>query len=123
MTLDRDARKQLLLTRIAFERSALRRDLSRVHQAASLRHLLRGALPGGIGQALLGASKLPGSTAGWLALALSLLRRYRTATTLLGGLAPTWSARRGWRRVRRWGIVAAALGAGVWFGWRALQPR
>ncbi len=123
MTLDRDARKQLLLTRIAFERSALRRDLALVREATSVRHLLRGALPGGVGQALFGANKLPGNTAGWLALGLGLLRRYRTAATLLGGLAPTWSVRRGLRRVRRWGIVAAALGAGAWFGWRALQRR
>jgi hypothetical protein len=122
MMIDRDARKQLLLTRIAFERSMLRSDLTRVRQAASVPHLLRAALPGGVGQALFGADRLPANTAGWLALGLGLLRRYRTAAALLGGLAPAFSLRRSLRRARRVGMVAA-LGAGAWYVWRVFQRR
>ncbi len=126
MTNDRDARKQLLLTRIAFERSMLRSDLTRIRQAASLPHLLRAALPGGVGQALFGANQLPADTAGWVALALGLLRRYRTAALLVGGLAPALGLqhglRRGLRRVRQVGMVAA-LGAGAWYAWRVFGRR
>lgn len=124
MTIDHDARKQLLLTRIAFERSLLRSDLIRVRQAASVPHLLRAALPGGVGQALFGANHLPADTAGWVALALGLLRRYRTAAMLLGSLAPALGLRhrlgRGMRRVRQVGMVVA-LGAGAWAAWRFSQ--
>jgi len=118
--IDRDARKQLLLTRIAFERSMLRSDLARVRQATSVTHLLRSALPGGVGQALFGTNHLPANTAGWLALGLGLLRRYRTVATLVGGLAPALGLRRSLRSARRLGIVAL-LGTGAWYAWRVFK--
>jgi hypothetical protein len=119
-TTDRDARKQLLLTRIAFERSLLRRDMGRVRQAASVPHMLRAALPGGVGQALFGADRLPANTAGWLALGLGLLRRYRTAAALVGGLAPALGLRRSLRSARRLGIVAL-VGTGAWYAWQVFK--
>lgn len=118
--IDRDARKQLLLTRIAFERSMLRSDVGRLREAASVTHLLRSALPGGIGQALIGANRLPANTAGWLALGLGLLRRYRTAAALVGGLAPAFGLRRTLRSARRLGVVAL-LGTGAWYAWRVFK--
>lgn len=126
MTIDHDARKQLLLTRIAFERSLLRSDFARVGQAVSVPHLLRAALPGGVGQALFGANQLPANTAGWVALALGLLRRYRTAAMLIGSIAPALGLRhrvgRGLRRVRLVGMIAA-LGAGAWAAWQVSRRR
>ena len=111
MALDRDARKQVLLTRIAFERVELRRDLARVRQAARLSSLLRSALGPKLGRSLFGA----GGADGWVGVALGLLRRYRIAAALLGGVAPGLRGRRGWPRILRYGALAAA----AWFGWRA----
>ena len=116
--MDRHARKQVLLTRIAFERAELRGDLARVNAAARLPNLLRGAIGGSIGKSLFGAAG-PAGQGGWVGLALSLLRRYRVAAALLGGAAPILRGRGGWRRVVRVGGLAAA----AYFGWRFLQGR
>ena len=123
LPIDRHARKQVLLTRIAFERADLRSDLARVHEAVRLPNLLRGTVGGGIARSLLGIgapARSPGSAAGgWLGLAWSLLKRYRLAAAVLGGAAPLLRGRRGWRRWARLGSLAAA----GWFGWRAWQRR
>jgi len=116
--MDRHARKQVLLTRIAFERAELRGELARVNTAARLPNLLRGAIGGNIGKSLFGAAG-PAGQGGWVGLALSLLRRYRVAAALLGGAAPILSGRGGWRRVVRVGGLAAA----AYFGWRFVQGR
>jgi hypothetical protein len=113
--MDRHARKQVLLTRIAFERMELRRDLARVQQATNVSSLLRTVAGDNLGKTLLGAM-LPGKSS-WLPMALSLLRRYKVAAALVGGLAPTLGGRKGWRRI---GTVAA-LASAAWLGWRAAQ--
>lgn len=114
--IDRHARKQVLITRIAFERAALRHQVAQVHAAARLPNLLRGAFGAGLARSLLGAVDPQG---GWVAVALSLLRRYRVAAALLGSVAPVLRGRGGWRRLLRLGSLAAALYA----GWRLAQRR
>ena len=116
--IDRHARKQVLLTRIAFERATLRSELARVREAAQLPNLLRGTLGANLARSLFGAPG-PAGPGGWVSLALSLLRRYRVAVALLGGLAPALRGRGGWRRILRLGSLAASLYA----GWRLAQPR
>ncbi|HZT56608.1 MAG TPA: hypothetical protein VFA35_10305, partial [Burkholderiaceae bacterium] len=101
---------------IAFERAELRRQLTQVNAAARLPNLLRGVIGGNLGQALFGAAG-PAGQGGWVALALSLLRRYRVAAALLGSAAPMLRGRGGWRRVVRVGVLAAA----AYFGWRLVQ--
>ena len=116
--LDRHARKQVLLTRIAFERADLRSDIAHLNQTVRLPNLLRVAVGGGLAKTLLGvsAAATPG---GWLGTAWGLLKRYRLAAALLGGAAPLLR-RRGWlRRGARLGALAAA----AWFGWRAPNGR
>ena len=115
--LDREARKQVLLTRIAFERADLRAELSQLNHAARLPNLLRGAMGGHIGQALFGAAG-PAGQGGWVGLALSLLRRYRVAAALLGSAGAILRGR-GWRRFARVGGLATA----AYFGWRFVQGR
>ena len=120
--IDRHARKQVLLTRIAFERVELQRDLAQLRQAARVPQLLRGLVGASLGRSLFGAgSAATGGAAakGWVGLVLSLLRRYRVAAVLLGGVAPLLRGRGGWRRAVRLG----ALGAAAWFGWRATRNR
>ncbi len=116
--LDRHARKQVLLTRIAFDRAELARDLAQVGASARVPNLLRAALGEGVARSLFG-SRGTSRTDGWLGLALSLLRRYRVAATLLGVAAPVFRRRGRWRRVAR--IVG--LTAAVALGWRALRAR
>jgi|GEM_PF-1412534 len=115
--MDRHARKQVLLTRIAFERAELRTELAQVNRAAHLPNLLRGAIGGRLGRSLFGAAG-PAGQGGWVGLALSLLRRYRVAAALLGGAAPILRGRGGWRRIVRMGGLAAV----AYFGWRFFRP-
>jgi hypothetical protein len=112
--LDRDARKQVLLTRIAFERVELRRDLARVQEAASVPNLVRAAVGENVGRTLLGAM-LPGKNA-WWPLAMSLLRKYKIAATLATGFAPALGGR-GLKRITK----VAAIASVAWLGWRAVQ--
>ena len=116
-TIERAARKQLLLTRIAYERLELRRDAAAVRDAAHLPALLRHAIGGKFANSLLGPAG-PG-VAGWVGTAMSLLRRYRVVATLLGGVAPVLRGRRGWRRLP----MLIVLGAAGWFGWKLVQGR
>ena len=116
--IDRHARKQVLLTRIAFERGELRRDMARVQQATHLPNLLRAAVGGRLGRSLFGSGGASGR-GGWVEMALSLLGRYRVTAALLGGAVPVLRGRRGWPRVLRLGGLAAA----AWFGWRAVKGR
>jgi hypothetical protein len=118
VAMDRHARKQVLLTRIAFERTELRAQLAQVNRAAHWPNLLRGAIGGGLAQSLFGAAGVAGQ-GGWVGLALALLRRYRVAAALLGSAAPLLRGRRGGRRrLARLGGLAAAAYA----GWRLFGP-
>jgi hypothetical protein len=114
---DPQARKQVLLTRIASERIALRKDVQQVQQAAHLPRLLRAAVGSALDRSLFGTGTT--SPGDWAGKVLSLLRRYRLAAALLAGVAPVVGGRSGWRRIVRLGALAAA----AWFGWRAVQRR
>lgn len=121
---ERHVRKQVLLTRIAFERVELARDAVQLRAAAQWPQLLRAGLGAALGAPL--AAALFGGDGGsergaakWLPLALALLRRYRVAATVVGALLPLLGGQRGgrgWRRVLR----VAGLGAALWFGWRGV---
>jgi hypothetical protein len=116
--IDRHARKQVLLTRIAFDRAELARAVAQVGASARVPNLLRAALGEGVARSLFD-SEGAGRTGGWLNLGLALLRRYRIAAALLGATAPLWRGRGRWRRVAR----IAGLTAAVAVGWRALRAR
>jgi hypothetical protein len=116
--LDRHARKQVLLTRIAFERADLRGEIAHLSRAVRWPNLLRGAVGGGLAKTLLGATGAA-APAGWLGVAWQLLKRYRVAAALLGGAAPLLR-RRGWLRG---GARLGALAAAAWVGWRAINGR
>jgi hypothetical protein len=114
--MDRHARKQVLLTRIAFERMELRRDLARLQEAASVPNLVRAAAGESLGKTLL-AAMVPGKSS-WWPLALALLRRYRVAATLAAGFLPGLRVSgRGVKRV----VKIAAIASVAWFGWRAAR--
>ena len=119
LPLDSEARRQLLLTRIAFERDELRRDVERLRQATTLPRLVRSALglrPGSGWFAGAGGAGALGRD-GWIHTALAWLRRYRLASTvigaLFGGAAPLLRKRGRWRRLVL--LAAAAGGAAYWF--------
>ena len=114
---DREARKQVLLTRIAVGRADLRSELGRVHQTVRLPKLLRLAVGGGVIRSLLG-STAPAAGDGWLGIAWRLVKRYRVAATLLGSAAPMLR-RQGGLRLGVLGLVGAA----AWLGWRRLAAR
>jgi len=119
---ERHARKQVLLTRIAFQRNELRRELAQVRHATEPRQLLRAligdSLGGTIGRTLFGST---GSTASGdlLSQALAWLRRYRVAATLIGSVLPMLRGGSRWRRVLRTGVIAGA----AWLGWRVMRNR
>ena len=112
---DRHARKQVLLARIAFTRNELRRDVTQLKRATHVPRLLRAVLGQKFGNALLGA----GVKGDWLTTGLAWLRRYRVAAALVGGVAPLLRGRGGWRRLLRIAVIA---GAG-WLGWRFVRDR
>lgn len=127
--MDAQVRKQLLLTRITLDRVELRYGAARLRQSVGAPLLWRALVGADIGKALFGSSFGGAKTdaAGWLRLGLTLLRRYRLAATVLGGLAPLLGLRRSaksggrsiWRRAAR----LAVIGTAAWFGWRALRSR
>ena len=121
--MDPQLRKQLLLTRITLDRVELRYGAAKVRQSVGAPLLWRALVGADIGKALFGGGKTDG--AGWLRLGLTLLRRYRLAATVLGGLAPLLGLRRHANGGRRsgWGhaLRLAAIGTAAWFGWRALR--
>jgi hypothetical protein len=114
--IERHARKQVLLTRIAFDRVELTRELAQVRHAVRLPPLLRSLLDSSLGPALFG--RTPAGGTGWLGLALSLMSRSKVASTLLGGLLPVLGLGRLGRRLATLG----AIGAAGWMAWRALRP-
>jgi hypothetical protein len=121
--MDPQLRKQLLLTRIALDRVELRYGTTQVRQSFGAPLLWRALVGAGVGKASFGGGKT--DAAGWLRLGLTLLRRYRLAATVLGGLAPLLGLRRqakgGLRSTWRRALGLAAIGTAAWFGWRALR--
>lgn len=114
---ERHGRKQVLLTRIAFERNTIRHELAQVRRASSLTSLLGLAVGGNLASALFSAGTARDK--GSLGLIVSLLRRYRGAATLIGGALPILGGRVGWRRV----VTVAAIGAATWLGRLAWRGR
>ena len=118
---ERHARKQVLLARIAFSRSELRRDVEHLKRAAELPHLLRGVVGNGIsgtvGRVLAGAGGR--NPAEWFTLAMGWLRRYRMATSLLASVAPMVRG----RGLLRGALRVAVLGVAGALGWRAMRAR
>ena len=121
--LDREARKQLLLARIAVSRNELRRDIAQIHRASHPTHLLRALVGDSVGgtlrRAFMGGRAGGTDVADWIGIALAWLRRYRVAMSLVGGVLPLVRGRRRWRRL----VKLAGLGAVAWTGWRALRAR
>ncbi len=118
---ERHARKQVLLTRIAFQRNELRREFAQLRLATKPRQLLRAlvgdSLGGTIGRALFGAG--PAAAGDRLAQGLAWLRRYRVAAALVSSVIPSLRGGRRWRRVLRIGVIAGA----AWLGWRVVRKR
>lgn len=114
--LDRDARRQLLLTRIAVERVDLLGDLARLRRSASVSRLLRLAVaPTPLAALFSGAASARG--AGWVGTAVALWRRWRRVAPVAGLLLPLLRRRRWLRRL----LLAGGLAAGVWAARR--RPR
>lgn len=112
--MDPEARRQLLLTRIALNRAAMRVALAEVRHAASMRRLLGSAIGGALWGGGDGEGRRLGSQ-GWARVAWTLLRRYRVAAAALG-LMPSVAGH--WRGLARLTLVALAAG-GAWRLWRA----
>jgi hypothetical protein len=124
---DPEARRQLLLTRIAFERNELRRDVERLREATTLPHLVRSALglrPGSGGWFGGAASTDAQGQTDWLRTGLAWLRRYRLVSTLLGtlfgGAAPLLR-KRGRLRWRSLVLLAAAAGGAAYWLWNSTR--
>lgn len=131
---DAQVRKQLLLTRIALERSDCMRDVDALRRqltpAALLSGWLQGAAGGGWISALFGlrgerAGAATGVVGRILGMAL-MLRRHPLWWPLIAGVLPWLRARRaappsrrGWARVLLTGVGAAGIAA-VW--WLSRRP-
>ena len=118
---ERQARKQVLLTRIAYQRNELRREFAQVRHATESRQLLRAlvgdSLGATIGRTLFGSGAA--ASGDLLAQGLAWLRRYRVAAALIGSVMPVLRGGSRWRRVLRIGVIAGA----AWLGWRAVRSR
>lgn len=123
-SLDRAARKQVLLTRIAFERSQMRGDVAQLRESSQVGNLLRGFFSGNKWTRSLFGGSDPrtrkrgkrDSQEGWLPTALTMFSRYRTAATVVAALAPILGSMAGMGRLVKWGGVAVA----GFIGWRTL---
>ena len=121
---DRHARKQVLLARIAFSRNELRRDIAQVKRAAQPAQLMRAvvgdSLGGTLGRWFGGCGSTEHASVGdWFGTAMAWLSRYRVASSLLGSVLPMLGGGRGLRRLLK---IAAIAGTG-WLGWRTLSSR
>ena len=113
---DRNARKQLILDRIALERVVLRNDLAVVRHSLRPIQLIRAAMTAGAGPDWL--SQKTATAEAWLPRIFWLLKKYRWAATLLAGVP---AMGRWLRRKHRLG-VAFALVSAVIAVWRAVRP-
>jgi len=121
-TVERHARKQVLLARIAYQRNELRRELAQVRHAAEPRQLLHAlvgpSLGGTLGRMLFGTGGAA-APADLISQGLAWLRRYRVAAALVGSVLPVLRGGGRWRRVLRIGVIAGA----AWLGWRVARKR
>jgi hypothetical protein len=121
-SVERHARKQVLLTRIAFQRNELRRELAQLRHAAEPRQLLHAlvgpSLGGTLGRMLFGSARST-APADLISQGLAWLRRYRVAAALVGSVLPVLRGGGRWRRVMRIGVIASA----AWLGWRVVRKR
>jgi hypothetical protein len=119
--LDPEARRQLLLTRIAYEREALRRDITRVKAASTPAQLLRTAFGVRLKPGLFSGAQNATGPDGWFTTALAWLRRYRMVSTLVGTLfgsaAPLLRRGGGLRRI----VMLAASAAAAFAAYQAWQ--
>lgn len=136
--IDREARKQLLLTRIAMERAEWMREVAALRSELSPGELLASAVRAAVGvswaQALFGGGRAAGTGAtasrGLAGRALHLfwtIRRHPVLWSLAGGILPWLQRRRLSPRRRVWfsglGVVGvAAAAAGAWWVWSRRQP-
>lgn len=125
-SLDRAARKQVLLTRIAFERSQMKGDVAQLRESSQVTNLLRSFFRGNKWTRSLFGSGRPRvqgqrgrrgqQEGGWLSVAMTMFTRYRTAATVVAALTPILGSVAGIGRLLKWGGVAAA----GFIGWRTL---
>lgn len=118
--MDHEARKQVLLTRIAHERTLWTRDFEAMRIASEPRHLaanaFRALLPESIEGLLFkpadgrGTPSLSAGIGRRLLHAVLVVRRYPILLSIAGGLL----ARRAIRRVLVVGAVGAAVAGGLW---------
>lgn len=123
--MDEEARKQLLLTRIAHERAQLTYDLEVFRTVATPRHVasnaVKSVLPSGLERFFFGSDSGHGQRGSsplshQLLRAVLIARRYPIVLSIVGGLL----ARRVIRRV----LIAATFGVAVVGGlWFANQQR
>ena len=120
--LDLQARKQLLLTRIAMERAQWSRDVVLVRTASRPRQMLKGAvrsvLPNTWGNSLFRTSgrsnrSVFSDVGNGVMQAVMIARRYPVVVSVIGAVL----ARRTIRRVLVAGTVSAAVAGCVWFFW------
>lgn len=127
--MDIEARKQMLLTRIALERVQWVHDMDTLREAANPRNVasraLRAAVPDGLLRSIFGSSpsgrRSSASNLGARAFhAFLLWRRYSILITLVGGMVSRLIAG---RRINRL-VTFATIGAGILGGiWITLQRR
>ena len=121
---DLELRKQLLLTRIALERTQWAQEARALQVRLEPQRILPGLLRSVFGQGWLsglfsapghrmqGAS-LPG-VADRVSQAITLMRRYPVLLSLLGSALPWAKARRGLGRIALWSIVGAGAAGLTW---------
>jgi len=112
---DRNARHQLLLTRIAVDRVQMSNDLQRMRHAAQPARLLAAGWAATPLASLFGAASGAGPQP-WAATALAMWRRWRRVAPVVGLLAPLLPKRR-W--LRRTALLATVLAG--W--WASRRPR
>ena len=119
-----ELRKQLILTRIALERSQWAREADEVQQRLEPRRLLPLLLRSAFGPGWISALLSPqGTTTGQgpsvglaerLAHAVLVLRRYPMLLSVVGGVLPWARARRGLGRLALWSAVGLGAAGLTW---------
>lgn len=121
--MDIEARKQLLLTRIALERVQWVHDVEQVKQAANPKSMaaraIRAAVPDGLLSSVFGPSsggkRHGGADLGMRAFRIFMLwRRYSILITLVGGMLSRAVAGKRVKRVVTLATVVAGIGGGIW---------
>jgi len=113
--MDRQARRQLILTRTALERAELVIDLERVRRTVDVSQWFRAALRPSVLRNFFGDGDAGDQR--WTRIALLLLRRYRLVGAAFGLLAPLLRGR-SWLRSL---LIASIVAAATWAAWQALR--